>query len=497
VSAFKAMAVAITTTLIAAACSHKSPSEHLAALPRRPSIVVVLLDDLETKIDYWAAMPKTAKLLRDRGLVFRNAFVTDPVCAPSRASLLTGLYAHNNGVLDAPTGNQAYASFAATAESRSVAVALHGSGYRTAFMGKYVNGYELTPNAVPPGWDEWFGLAGTFLDGYSYSANHNGHMEHYGKRPIDYQTDVLTRTAKRFLADAPRRQPFFLYLSPSAPHSSIDAAPRDAHNPYAHAPLPGGPNFNEADLSDKPTWLRDGGWPVISRRDSDEATRYRHAMGSMYAADDMVASTTAELRRRGELDNTIFVFMSDNGMNRGAHRLPQKLVPYEESIRVPMVVTGPGVRRGVEDHFVTNLDLAPTVLDLAGIASSGQDGRSIVPLLRGQPVKWKDEMLIENRGRYSDFVQVRTLADVQRRIAADGTENYVPSYDAIRNERWLYVRWYEGDAHEYELYDLKKDPAEMQNLLANPTRSSAIDATATKLAARLDVLTDCAGTSCR
>jgi arylsulfatase A-like enzyme len=497
VGALKAIGAAVATALVAAACGHNSPSEHLAALPRRPNIVVVLVDDLDTKIDYWSAMPKTAKLLRDRGLVFRNAFVTDPVCAPSRATLLTGLYPHNNGVLDAPTGNDAYKAFAATAESRSVAVALHDDDYRTGFIGKYVNGYELTPNAVPPGWDEWFGLAGTFLDGYTYDANHNGRIEHFGKRASDYQTDVLTRTARHFVADAPRRDPLFLYLSPSAPHSSIDAARRDANNPYAHASLPTTKNFNEADLSDKPTWLRDGGWPLVSPTHGDEATRYRHAMGSLYAVDDMVASTAAELRRSGRLDNTVFVFMSDNGMNRGSHRLPEKLAPYEESIRVPLVVAGPGIRHGTDDHFVTNLDLTPTLLDLAGLPSSGRDGRSIVPLLRNQPVQWNDEMLVEHRARYSSYIQVLTLADVQNRIAHDGTEDYVPSYLAIRNDRWLYVRWYEGDAHEYELYDLKKDPAEMQNLLASPTPSPAIEATAEALAARLDALSTCAGASCR
>jgi N-acetylglucosamine-6-sulfatase len=495
----KTAAVAGIGVLIAGGCADSPPSERPVALPSRPNIVFVLADDLDATSPYWEAMPKTRALIRDRGLVFDNAFVTNPVCAPSRATILTGLYSHNNGVY-ASDGGAAYSAFAATAETRTMAVRLHDAGYTTAFLGKYVNGYERTPQAVPPGWDEWFGLAGDFTDGYTYTANHNGRIVSYGTAEDDYQTDVLSRHAGSFVRqrEAKDDKPLFLFLAPSAGHWSMKPAPRHATNPFADAGLPRRPNFNEDDLSDKPLWLRQGGWELDVNSPSGETEHYRRAMGSLLAVDDMVGAVADELRESGELDETIFVFTSDNGYNRGAHRLHNKLAPYEESIRVPLAVAGPGVRKGVDDRLVINTDLAPSVLALAGVtAQNDTDGRSLVPLLRGEDVSWRTDFLLEYRGDYSTFVSVRTLADVRSRIERDGSVDYMPSYLGLRSQEWLYVEWYEGDEHEIELYDMSDDPYQLTNLVATAESAARHTTITDGLHARLVALAACNGAPCR
>jgi arylsulfatase A-like enzyme len=486
--------VAIAGIAAVASCSGSSSSKALATLPRRPNVVVILLDDLSTVCPFWSAMPKTAALIRDRGLTFTNSFVTLPVCAPSRASLLSGLYAHNNGVLAAPGGSEDYHAFAAAAEPRSLPVRLQGAGYRTAFLGKYLNGYELDPKRIPPGWNEWFGLAGDLRDGYTYEANHNGRMENYGATQADYLTDVLSRRAQSFLnSTRSSRQPFLLYMSPTAPHSWIQPAERDAENKFSRATAPHTPNFNERNISDKPLWLRSGGWKV-----GGEDAEYRRAMGSLFAVDDMVGAIADKLHALGELDRTVFVFTSDNGLSFGSHRMLGKATPYEESIRVPLAVAGPGIRHGTDKRFVTNLDLAPSLLDLAGVLGPNEtDGRSIVPLLRGEKPPWRNDFLIEYRGNYGGFLTRETLADVQAVIHFRGSVDYVPSYRALRTHDWLYAEWYEGEAHEYELYDMKRDPYQLNNLIANAPGAARHASTIAALHARLEALSSCAADSCR
>lgn len=315
-----------------AGCSNADSAKSTAG---RPNIVLILTDDLDdTTMPFWKAMPKTRELIRDRGVDFSNSFATNPVCCPARASILAGKYPHNTGVFDHTPPDGGYSTFVETgAERDTLATRLHGSGYRTAFLGKYLNGYETAPQAVPVGWDEWFGLAGDFLDGYTYTANHNGKMETYGSKPADYQTDVLSDQSQRFLDATERRdrQPFLLYLSPSAPHAPLDAAPRHAKNTWRDAVLPRLPNYNEPDVSDKPSWLRLGKPQLGAAERRDLTKRYREAMGSLLAVDDMVGRLADTLRDNGEFDNTVFVFTSDNGNSFGAHRLTGKQVPYEES----------------------------------------------------------------------------------------------------------------------------------------------------------------------
>lgn len=476
----------------------------------RPNVVLIVVDDLDSlTMPFWDAMPQTAELLRDHGLTFSNSFVSSPECCPARASALTGNYPHNTQVFDATPPDGGWPRFRDSgSEADTFATRLDAAGYRTAFLGKYLNGYEEKADAVPPGWDEWWGLGPGFHRGYNYAANHNGEMEHYGNDEADYQTDVLTDLSVAELRrDTVRNQPFAVTIWPSAPHDAIPAAKRDADNPFASATVPERANFDEADVSDKPTWLREGVRRLTARDRADLTRRYRMMMGSMYAVDDLVARVVGTVDEAGLLDDTYFIFTSDNGYNFGAHRLPHKMVPYEESIRVPLVVAGPGVRHGTDDHLVLNNDLAPTLLDLAGVPWDDIDGRSLRPLFADpgdEAVAWRSDFPIQYHGRYGEYFiydsLAATIAAIPSRLATPDDEAplaFVPDFTALRTERWLYVDWYSVAPHEYELYDLDADPYQLTNLLASPAGMAANRATVDTLASRLATLMACTGPTCR
>lgn len=469
----------------------------------QPNFVFVFVDDLdEIVMPYWDAMPNTEALVANGGLTFDEGFVVSPFCCPSRATVLTGNYAHNTGVFDNSGPDGGYAVFRdGGAENDTVATRLQAEGYETAFIGKYLNGYESDPALVPSGWDEWFGLSGWIFSGYGYTANHNGTSESYGFTSADYQTDVLRDVAVDFVdsTEAQDSKPFFLMVSTVAPHQNIPTAQRHQPNPFADLTLPMSPNFNEADVSDKPTWLRDG-FPSATQEDIDEQTQWmRRGMGSMLAVDDLVASLESTLQANDELDDTVFVFMSDNGFNFLSHRLDHKMAPYEESLGVPFAMSGPTIRIGTESRYATNLDVAPTLLHLAGAGEQADmDGRSLVPLLRGDDPEWRTDFLVELNGTYFGAGEnLHTLASVLEEIAENGRITRVPTYRALRTDQWLYVEWYWGDPHEYELYDIVADPHELDNLIATPAGQSQYAATTTALQARLDELKTCSGTTCR
>lgn len=471
----------------------------------RPNIVMILADDLDaTSTPVWTAMPRTAELIRDRGMEFTESFAPMPICCAARSSILTGQYGHNTGVLTnaGPVGG--FESFRDNGnENHTIATVLHDAGYRTGMAGKYLNGLENDPGHIPPGWDDWNAGVDNFLySGYNYTLNENGSFVKYGVAPADYQTDVIARKSREFITTAAAsEQPFFWYALSTAPHFPIPPAPRHILDTRPTA-APRSPNYQEPDVSDKPSWLVD---TAVARAATIAATNdidYTNRLGSLKALDEMVADIVDTLAATGELDNTYLVFTSDNGYSLGAHRLTQKMAPYEESIRVPLAIAGPGISPGRSDAMALSIDLAPTLFDWAGIDVPDHiDGRSLVPPLAGEGARWREDFLAEYGGAGSDG------RDGIAQEQVPGTETpatYVfdmPSWSAVRTSRYLYVRWYDRERppeeREYELYDLHNDPYQLTNLVTTDAGRAAHEKIVADLDRRLAVLNSCAGLSCR
>ena len=307
--------ILLATNVLAGGAKPRAAGKSQAS---RPNIVFILADDLdEMTMPYWEAMPRTAALVRDRGVQFTQAFSPTPICCPARSSMLTGKYGHNTGVLNNTGAYGGWGAFVANGnESQTVAVHLQAAGYRTGLIGKYLNGIEEEPLHIPQGWSEWYGFVdNNSYAGYNYQINENGTLKFYGTAESDYVTDVVAGKAIDFInrAEANDGQPFFLYVSPTAPHLPLPPAPRHKNNPYRFAFSPRQPNYNEPLLADKSSWLKATGEAREALVDAWNDIDYRNRMGSLYALDEMVASIVATLDAKGERENTLLVFTSDNG----------------------------------------------------------------------------------------------------------------------------------------------------------------------------------------
>jgi arylsulfatase A-like enzyme len=488
--------LAVTTVLLVLAGCGGDTSSPESIVHRRPNIVLVSVDDLdETTTPYLDAMPKTKALIADRGMTFTNAFAGGPVCC--QATLLTGMYPHNSNVYESATG---LGAFREGASATTIGVRLKDAGYTTAFIGKYLDGYEGDPSYVPPGWDEWFGLAGRgMLSGYSYSANHNGRFERFGKAGRDYQSDVLSRTAQDYVEGVTRHdehEPFLLSVFPSAPQAPIGPAPRDESNPFDGDRIPSRPNVDEKDVADKPTWLR-GTFPGLSARElRDQTSAYARRLGSLISVDDMIGAIADQLAATDELGDTVFVLTSNHGYSYGSHRIIGKIGPYEESVRVPLAMAGPGIQHGDSDELVSQIDVAPTLYSLAGAPIGDEvDGTSLVPLLQGPASAWREELLVEYR--INPKTPLHTFDDVRTWVFAGDGRRLVPDYRAVRTADWMYIEWYQGSEHEYELYDMGEDPYQASNLLADPTAAASRQWVVFQLQRRLEELAACSGDACR
>ena len=468
-----------------------------ASSTSRPNIVVLMTDD-QTVADL-AVMPRVERLLASAGVSFDRSYVSYPVCCPSRATYLSGQYAHNHHVLGLypPTGG--YGRFDAR---ESLPVWLERAGYHTVHLGKYMNGYGTdTPDDAPPGWSEWYGAVGySTYRMWGYTLNENGENHTYGS-PFDedprlYQTDVLAERAVEVIRRrAAAGAPLFLSVAFLAPHHEGDSirrftghlvrpAPRHAGR-FSDEPLPLTEAFNEADVSDKPSFLRQR--RPLSTAQIDRIVRhYRDRQASLLAVDEAVADIVGALDRAGELENTYIVFTSDNGYLQGEHRVPSgKMLVYDPSSRVPLIVRGPGLPPGAHSQeLVGNIDLAPTILELAQ-AQPGRviDGRSLLPFARNPLLQSRRPLLHETGGRHYAFGREQDAAGAP---AAEPVLNY----KAVRTTRWLYVRYESGES---ELYDLQADPDELDSRHADP-RYRPVVVVLRRLLARL---ADCAGSGCR
>jgi N-acetylglucosamine-6-sulfatase len=518
--------LALFAGLVFASSQRASAASSSAFPPERPSFVVIQTDD-ETLDQLYAvfnaggleipAMPNTLSMIAGRGITFNRYYVSYPLCCPSRVSLLTGRYAHNHNVRGNVQPNGGYTGFKARgAFSHNLATWLQGAGYRTIHIGKFLNGYGDEPydtgTDVPPGWSAWHTVenADTHHYFYGYSLNDNGTIDgpfgdsgswdtrEYGERdyfgcptttieekPCFYETDVLSRIAYEELSGTPPEQPFYLQLDYTAPHGDFrrPAGPEPAPRhytlfdgaPYPHSREQG---FNEGNVNDKPRFIREA--PYLSLNDIHTyRVYYQKALASLRGIDDGVKTVMDTLGGEHRLRNTYVIFTSDNGFFYGEHRLTGgKFLAYEPATHLPLLMRGPGIRAGTSTgELAANIDIAPTILELAGVTpDKSVDGSSLVPFFRDPSLRTRRPILFESFVETNDVEAngeptaqrvVNELKPRPRKSAGAKASIIAPpkDYEGIRLGPYKYIEWPDG---EKELYDVNMDPYELNNIVRVP-----------------------------
>ncbi|RCJ21431.1 hypothetical protein A6770_30330 [Nostoc minutum NIES-26] len=495
----------------------------------KPNILFVLVDDMDADTinrnpEKYA--PNIKSLLIDQGVSFPNFFVNVSLCCPSRVNTLRGQYAHNSGILTNSRPDGGFRkTYAQGLEKETIATSLQANGYQTALIGKYLNGYPDTAPSdtyIPPGWTEWYSPMekgkkknkkyGNPYAQYNYTLNQNGKLVEYGDKPKDYGTDVYTSFAVDFIQrSAKDGKPFFVYLAPFNIHGPFTPAPRhEGLFPGVKAPRPD--NFNEANVSTKPQFMQK--LPRLNQTQIDKIDqKYRKRLRSLQSVDEAIGKLVDTLKANGQLDNTYIVLTSDNGFKQGIHRASTgKLTAYEEDIRLNLVVRGPGIPDGKKlPQQVGNIDFFPTFTDMAGVEPPAfVDGRSFLPLLKRTTPnlpKWRSAFLIEHKqdpkrdaalenqtklvqdlSEPEDQLELEDLSELQS-LQEGGQVPKLPTYQAIRTQDYTYVEYKTGAK---ELYNIKKDPYQLNNLASN-----ADPALLKRLAKRLNKLRTCQADSCR
>lgn len=457
-----------------------TPTAHASATPRtRPNIVLLMTDDMA--LGDLAVMPRTRRLIARQGVTFTQAVSSYPLCCPARATVLTGLQAHNHGVMgnDPPWGG--YTRF--RDEKQTIGVWLQRAGYTTTLLGKYLNGYPRPGREtfVPPGWDNWLVPVEGIYNYDHYTINQNGRLASYTEYQSRYVAD---RTTTLIDHEARSTKPFFMWINFLAPHVGGPIEPDDplAHDPdglqtpavedryrnsLASTHLPRDPSINERDVSDKDAFIRR--LPIRPRRQLTEF--YQQRLESLRSVDDGVGRIMEELRRSGALRNTVVMFVSDNGNAIGQHRWVKKVLGYEDSIRIPMLMRGPGLPAGTRvGQQVSLADLSATIVGLAGARPphvlDGVDMRRMV----GDPSYLAKRPMLLEAGGWPFPRQKRLYTGVR---TADGL---------------VYLRWFDGTK---EVYDLRRDPYELDGRTSMVERRDV-----PRLEADRRVLETCRGASC-
>jgi arylsulfatase A-like enzyme len=467
----------------------------------RPNIIVIMTDDQEDG-PTMNVMTNLKNLIAKEGIAFTNSFVENSICCPSRATFVTGQYSHNIGIYDnrnitvnGITYTGGYGPLRFT-DNNTLPVWLQEAGYHTAMIGKYLNGYSAYGTQpytyVPPGWDRWFARGETTWARYfNYTIDDQGVLKNYGSAESDYLTDVQAAEVISFIQSKDNsNQPFFIKFTPSAPHGEVHSkpdgtlymappVPAPRHNgKFSNMTMPKNPSFNEADVSDKPSYWEKT-YPLLNQTDiASIENKFRKRLESMLAVDEAVGQIINVLQATGKLDNTIIIFTSDNGYFLGEHRRPEgKSLVYEPSIRVPLIIRGPGIPRNeTRPQLVNNVDLPATIIDLAK-ANPGRtlDGRSFMPIINNQNSSWRSTLL------FQQFLNWW----------------YQPNfglYHTVRTDNFKYIEnEMEGGGFEYELYDLARDPYELENKHNDPLYTPVINGLKNTLAIWQIVLAQAAG----
>jgi N-acetylglucosamine-6-sulfatase len=434
----------VAQLLVALALVRTLPLGQAKTVVDRPNIVFILIDDLR-----WDALSSTghpfAKTpnidrIAKEGLLFRNAFVTLPLCSPSRASFLTGQYAHKHGVTDNTNRNQLSHQLVTWPRL------LREAGYETAYVGKWHMGNDDNPR---PGFDRWVSFKGQGVYD-NPPINVDGQVEN----KTGYMTDILSEYAVEFVRQK-RAKPFSLYLAHKAVHGPFTPAERHK-DLFSDQPITRSPNAKDT-LEGKPALQRkvEGQQPIGPGTGSND-NLIRNQLRALMAIDEGVGRILKALEETGQLDNTLVIFTSDNGYFWGEHGLGDKRAAYEESLRIPLLVRYPKLIKAgsVRNQTALNLDIAPTLLELGGARIPKEvQGRSLAPLFKSNPKKWRESFLAE--------------------YFAERQFPRIPTWQAARNERWKYIRYTELEGMD-ELYDLKADPYEMKNLIKEPGAQRAL-----------------------
>ncbi len=502
-----------------AGCGGGSPDPNPPVEPdprfgAQPNIVFILTDDQDFASYNRETMPLTHRLLGDQGFTFSNHVDATPLCCPSRAAYQSGQYGHNNGVLNNKPG---YADL--VDKDNLLPVWLQRAGYSTAYVGKFMNGYDAyvdDRDDVAPGWDRWSVLSGNALGYRDFTLTVDGKQrkEVYADR---YMTDVLSRRAIELVGDLAGPKPFYLQLGQLAPHvENLNAdsggpcggdavpPPRDLGR-FTGAQLPRLPAVREADVSDKPA-IVSGQPPLDATKLEQIRARYECRLETLPAVDRGIADVVSALRQAGELDETIIAFASDNGNFHGQHRLPGgKGLAYEEAAHVPFVIRVPAAFRGAGEagteikQPTANIDYVPTIVDWAGAETCPElgdcrvmDGRSLMPLVTGNETAWPAQR------------PILTELDIGKEQLQSG-RGISCRYEGVRQGRWLYLRHTAlpdlatgtcAETEVVELYDHDNDPFELDNLTA-VAAGSRVASTQQRLSRLTDELSICAGIEAR
>jgi N-acetylglucosamine-6-sulfatase len=457
------LSVAVAFAVLLVSGVWDSAAREAEGATAKPNIVFILADDMRK--DDLRYMPKTRSALGDKGMSFSNAFVSNALCCPTRATIMRGQYSHNTGVWTnkgSYGGVQAYRNEGN--EKDNMATRLDAAGYRTGLFGKYLNEYSGTKDE-PRGGDRWFAHTGG-AHYYDYKINDDGRVIHYGSTSADYETDVIADHAKTFIGTSAKAgEPYFAFVAPRAPHSPATPATRDQHAYYG-LKARRLPSFNEKNVADKPPWNRKLTMLSDAKKAKIDNLAEKRAE-TLQALDDLVAEIVSRLNDSHVLSRTYIFFTSDNGWHAAEHRIPkEKWRPYEEDVSVPLLVRGPGVASRHQAHkLVLVTDYLPTFTDLADVHTPNYvDGRSLQPVLEGNSTAWRSAILLEAAAHYS------------------------PAYRGIlTSDGRKYVEYASG---KKELYHLGHDPYELRDSY-DPNNPPA---TLTK---RLKKLKSCAAASCR
>jgi arylsulfatase A-like enzyme len=561
-----ALGLVIATSEEARAAARAKASEL-----QKPSFVVVQTDDETMEELYQAvhlsngaeefAMPNTLSLLGEKGITFSRYYTPYSLCAPSRVSLLTGRYAHNDNVRGNVPPNGGWTGFQSRlAYSHNLATWLQGAGYRTIHIGKILNGYGDPPYSPgteePPGWSSWHTILNSDTDHYAYGylLNNNGVVEgpygdsgswetrEYGAiddagcpyaplngQPCYYETDKFNQLAAEELAATSPEQPFYMQVDYTSPHGDFrkPAGPQPATRDIGHfagAPLPDSraEGFNEGNVNDKPRFIREA--PYLSATEIHTyRVYYQNCLNALLSVDEGVKEIVDQLGALGRLRNTYIVFTSDNGFFFGQHRLVGgKFLAYEPSTHLPLIIRGPGIKPDTTSgQLVSTIDIAPTILELAEVApDKSVDGVSLVPYMKEPTLRSRRPILFESFVQTDDVEQDGNAAPVEASsgetsaegksrgklglpgpttATASSVENPAAhasvvappkNYYGIRLGPYKYIEWPDG---EKELYDINKDPYELNNVVRDPNFFPIRDF----LHEELERLEECSGRTCQ